>query len=241
MTRFTPPPKQLGSRHILEKAPQISQGRVLYLQLNVQHHTANGAKRRGFYPEKADPVLMKRVNSQRSEPACSRSARDSPSILAYFMSQSYSFRAGALSGQRWPSSWRAGATFIFGRWRLTMSYSGCVSTAQVAPWGVRLLLHPPGTSRASCWPRFGVNSISNSSAHPAPLFSCLVSCCIDHTLFTTTRHGRHASVFHPPPSCTRTYSPPEEQSERLDESREKSSLTFKWTPNGREASIVRSP
>lgn len=157
------------------------------------------------------------------------------------MSQSYGFRAGALSGQRWPSSWRAGATFIFDRWRLTMSYSGCVSTAQVAPWGVRLLLHPPGTSQACCWPRFGVNSISNSSAHPAPLSSCLVSCCIDHNLFTTTRHGRHPSVFHPPPSCTRTYSPPEEQSERLDESREKSSLTFKWTPNGREASIVRSP
>lgn len=55
VTRFTPPPKQLGSRHILEKAPQISQGRVLYVQLNVQHHTANGAQRRGFYPERSSP------------------------------------------------------------------------------------------------------------------------------------------------------------------------------------------
>ena len=198
----------------------------------------------GFMLREADPVLMKKVNSWRSELACSHSARDSLSILAYFMSQSYSLRAGALSGQRWPSSWRAGTTFIFDHWCLMTS--GCISTAQVAPWGVRLLLHPPGAGQLFAPAKHLAGPALGSTPSPTvvptlPLCPPVLLHVVLPTLYLPSPDMVDIRLSSVLPQAALERTAPEEQSESLDESREKSSLTFKWTPKGREAAIVRSP
>ena len=65
----------------------------------------------GGYPNRSKPSADEEDKQLESELPCS--ACDSLNILADFMSQNYRFRAGALSGERSSSPWRARAIFIY--------------------------------------------------------------------------------------------------------------------------------